>query len=97
MWEPGPREAGSWYDWTLRVGKRTANLSLAIGLRGCGGAITIMINGARKFPQSIQTFSKSGQPTKVILKNVASFFACGPRRFVCYSTSVLDDSGTSGH
>ena len=77
VWEPGPREAGSWYDWTLRVGKRTANLSLAIGLRGCGGAIEIMINRARSFTQSIQALAKSGQPTKVILKNIASFFVCG--------------------
>ena len=69
VWEPGPREAGSWYDWTLRVGNRTANLSLAIGLRGCGGAIATMVNRARSFPQSIQAFTGSGQ-SKVILKNL---------------------------
>lgn len=39
VWEPGPRAAGSWYVWTLRVGKRAAKRSLAIGLRGWGGAI----------------------------------------------------------
>ena len=39
MWEPGPRAAGSWYVWTLRVGKRAAQRSLAIGRRGWGGAI----------------------------------------------------------
>ena len=39
VWEPGPRAAGSWYVWTLRVGKRAAKRSLAIGRRGWGGAI----------------------------------------------------------
>ena len=34
VWEPGPREAGSWYDWTLRIRKRTANESFV----GCQGS-----------------------------------------------------------
>lgn len=45
VWEPGPREVGSWYVWTLRVGKRVAKRSLATGLRGWGGAIVRIRRG----------------------------------------------------
>ena len=62
VWEPGPREAGSWYDWTLRVGKRTANLSLAIGLRGCGGAIATTVKWAKTFLSQSRHLLGLGNP-----------------------------------
>lgn len=39
MWEPGPRDAGSWYVCVLRVEKRAAKRSLGTDLRGGAGAI----------------------------------------------------------
>lgn len=39
VWEPGPRDAGSWYVCVFRVEKRAAKRSLGTDLRGGAGAI----------------------------------------------------------
>ena len=47
MWEPGPRDAGSWYVCVLRVENRAEKRSFGTDLRGGAGAIGIEEYGIR--------------------------------------------------
>ena len=39
VWEPGPRDDGSWYVWVFRLVKRAANWAFGTFFRYVGGAI----------------------------------------------------------
>lgn len=39
MWEPGPRDAGSWYAWVFRVENNAGKRSLFAGRRIGAGAM----------------------------------------------------------